>query len=565
MDAGTATLHLPRAAFPAPMHLRTPVLAVLAVLVAAGASGGTAAGASAQDFPVSAATYLGGAGDDDAAGVDLLPDGTVVVAATAAGLPPGIPTVAVAGGGAGVVLRLTSDGRRALGAVRVGTAVTDVEAGPDGRVAVAAQGVGPVVLDGDALVWLAPLPTVARVARAADGTVAALTSGKTVVVYDGAGTELGRRTFADSFVEDVAVDAATGLVFVTGYNNKNTGQEPIQVAFVRAFTRDMAAQRWRNYDWAGSVGRAEQSPNVADSRGYRVAMGRDGQLYFGGESHGGNTTFFYDPQQVSVRLGADRLVAYDAYTTGYNTASNPLTVVGRFDPATGAVDRIQLVLGRLPSTRGNTVRPRGITADAAGRVYVAGAAAAYIQGRDGTAMSVGGQPLAVYSGFEAFLLVVAPDFRSREAWTAFSAGGPHASTGTGVAVRGAALALTATAETATTQFVTANALQAARGAGTKGYVVVRGPQPVSGDAWPDTGTADGAALRVRVIGSPARTAVRVEVSGDDVAVTLVDALGRTVRALTPGVVDVSGLAPGVYHVRAEGGGRVAAAPLVVVR
>ncbi len=427
------------------------------------------------DLPATAATYLGGAGDDAVDGVGILPNGSVLVGGTAASFQTPIATTDVLGGGAGYVLRLASDGRSVLGGIRVGQAVLDVEAGADGRSVVAAKGVGPVVLNGLAVVWSASQSSVARVSRGADGTVAALGSDRRVVVYNANGGQIGARQFGDSFVEDVAVDAANGLVIVTGYNNKNTGQEPIQVPFIRAFPYSMSSTTWTNYDWAGSVARGAQNPDVADSRGYRVSIGDDGLLYFVGEAHGGNTTFSWDPKQASRRLSSSELIKYDAYTNAYNIGAIPTTFVGRFEPATGAVVKMQPVLGRLSSGKGNTVRPRGVAADATGRIYVVGQANASIAGR-GDAHTIGGAPVTAYEGAEAFLLVIAPDFRSREVWTAFSSTGSHKSTGTAVAVRGSAFAVGATAERSTATFATTQAIQSARGAGLEGYVAVSGAE-----------------------------------------------------------------------------------------
>ena len=472
---------------------------------------GSALSQAQTNLPATAATYLGGPGDDAVDGVGILPDGSVLVGGTAASFQTAISTTDVLGGGAGYVLRLASDGRSVQGGVRVGRAVMDVEAGADGRAVVAANGVGPVVLDGLSVVWSASFSAVTRASRGTDGTVAALGSDRRVVVYNASGGQIGSKQFSDSFVEDVAVDAANRLVIVTGYNNKNTGQEPIQVPFIRAFPYSMSTTAWTNYDWAGSVGRGAQNPNVADSRGYRVSIGGDGQLYFLGEAHGGNTTFSFDPKQVGRALTSSELVRYDAYTNAYNIGAIPTAIVGRFDPATGALVRVQPVLGRLSSGKGNTVRPRGVAADASGRVYVVGQANATIANR-GDAYAIGGAPVAPYGGPEAFLLVVSPDFRTREVWTAFAAPGEHLSTGTAVDVRGSAYAVGATAERSTAQFVTTRAVQSARGAGTEGYVVVSGstaaPPPPASPTGPEPG--------VWYVLSPASSGRTLDTSGGGV-------------------------------------------------
>lgn len=69
----------------------TCLLAALVALAAAPA-------AVSQDVPVSAASYVGGSGDDVAAGAAILADGTVVVAGTVPTLAFAVPTATVADG-----------------------------------------------------------------------------------------------------------------------------------------------------------------------------------------------------------------------------------------------------------------------------------------------------------------------------------------------------------------------------------------------------------------------------------------------------------------------------------
>ncbi|HEX9951670.1 MAG TPA: T9SS type A sorting domain-containing protein [Rubricoccaceae bacterium] len=81
------------------------------------------------------------------------------------------------------------------------------------------------------------------------------------------------------------------------------------------------------------------------------------------------------------------------------------------------------------------------------------------------------------------------------------------------------------------------------------------------------------ALSVRVGPNPARGTATVHVGGvsGETTLRLVDVRGRVVREMgvaagaSATVLDLAGLAPGVYGVRVEGGGGVATVRLVVVR
>ena len=51
---------------------------------------------------------------------------------------------------------------------------------------------------------------------------------------------------------------------------------------------DLAGKQvWAAYGWKGQ--HVADIQLMADTRGYRLAVGRDGKLYLGGESAGGNT------------------------------------------------------------------------------------------------------------------------------------------------------------------------------------------------------------------------------------------------------------------------------------
>ena len=146
---------------------------------------------------------------------------------------------------------------------------------------------------------------------------------------------------------------------------------PVQVAFVRAYDPG-GKQVWAAYGWKGQD--VADLELMADTRGYRLAMGRDGKLYLGGESAGGNTIWM----RCSLDLKkAVNQVEGDQFQHAYNTSANHILAVVRLDPKTGASEMATLLLARIASkgNKGNTLRMRAIAADEQGNVYVGGALA----------------------------------------------------------------------------------------------------------------------------------------------------------------------------------------------
>lgn len=323
----------------------------------------------------------------------------------------------------GVLLRVDHSGRQIAG-LRFGDVITDGQARPGSSDIVIASNVGLALVSGDlATTRWSETGNFRRVAIARDGTIAALggANGKRLSVFAPSGALLFTRDFGDALVEDVAIrSGASGAdlrVMVTGMAQRDGGPcTQLQVAWIRAYNgaNELA---WRGYDWTHAQAHSQQS-SCADTRGYRIEMGGDDQLYFAGESAGGNSIFRFQPSQLDANAPN---VATDQFNNPFNTASNHITYFARLDPLTGRIDAGSFVLARLSSGRGNTIRPRAITADAAGRVYVAGVSAASIQNRD--ALRLNGEELAAYSGGDAYFLVVSRDLRTRLQWNVLSNGG----------------------------------------------------------------------------------------------------------------------------------------------
>lgn len=325
-------------------------------------------------------------------------------------------------------------------AVRFGQSITDAQIHRASGDIIVASNIGLARLSGDLSVtrWV-KAGQFARVSIGADGTIAALegSAGKRLVVYDADGTQLYERSFGDSQVNDVAVFSgakpADRRIIVTGLAQRNGGGcRQLQVAWIRAY--DGANQlAWSGYDWSQTQAYARAS-SCADTRGYRVAIGADNLLYFAGESAGGNSIFRYGVRDLQQNAPN---VATDAFNSAYNTASNHITYFARLNPLDGSQISGAFLLARLTSGRGNTIRPRAITADESGTVYLGGVSAASIQNR--AMLTINGTPSAPYAGGDPWLLVLSPDLRQRRLWTSFADGGQGEVQAIGV--RGGALAV----------------------------------------------------------------------------------------------------------------------------
>lgn len=406
-----------------------------------------------DNLQVSAATYLGDTGNNGASATDIGSDGSVVLAGVLPGYNPNAGSMTtVLNGGDGVVVRLSSDGQSVLSVTHVGATINDLRINTNGTMVVCGD-FGVAVLDSTAsnLLWNATPGTGKRCAIADDGTVVVLVGG-TAYTYDANGNPLGSWDLGGGFQNDVAIESSDGYVFGTGYSNKkDQSGGPVQVPFMRAWSYTGTLQ-WSDYDFSGpSLGSV-----VADGRGLRVAVGRDGKLYLLAQSAGGNSIFGLNPQDVTQSLSSSQLIGTDAYNTTYNTKSNNITWYGRFNPNDGTIDKGQFLLTRLSGGQGNTLQPSSIMADENGQIYVGGSAAAYIQNRD--VKQVAGTTVGPYNGGDAFVVIVTPDLSVRLVWNVFTASGSPGASVNGISERNGTAAVAMTA-TGTGTLITANALQ----------------------------------------------------------------------------------------------------------
>jgi hypothetical protein len=423
--------------------------------------------ANAHSLSVTSASFAGLALGDRASGVAIAPDCSLVIGATLGNVSAFADTANITNplaptnnGTNGTVMQLSGDGTQLFKRARIGAAVNDLAVNPtNGDIAIAAD-IGVVVLASDLTTvrWSDLTQLAARVDIASDGTVVALRGGtqsdavgdrgtaKTYTIYNANGTQRFARTSGYTHVADIAVDATTQRVFMTGFAQRDGSScSQLQVAWLKAFDYD-GNDQWNNYDYARGV--ADANSDCADTRGRRVAVGEDGMVYFAGTSAGGNAIFRWLPstRPTGVTLNQLGLAANntkpgaDNYVDPFNTKSNHITYVARFEPRTGQHLLGFFLLSRLgevtdSNPNGNTIEPRAIAGDKDGRFYVGGYSAYQIKNRP--IANINGTTLAAYAGSDAWALVTSPDGTQRETWIAFNNGGKGAVRGI-VASRGAA-------------------------------------------------------------------------------------------------------------------------------
>ncbi len=265
-----------------------------------------------------------------------------------------------------------------------------------------------------------PLKGVSRVAISPDGHVGAIAN-KKVYLYDQSGAKVFSKQRDFTNVTDVEVLSCRGkqLVYVTSFQNEwfidlNDQRNPVQIARLEALDFDGKVA------WSLFSDRTEAiKQNVADTRLYRVTLGRDGYLYTAGESAGTATIFRWRGQPLTEgeKYGsADPFVTQiDAYSQLHNSGSAHLSYYARVHPTKGELVTSQLSFPRLPDTKSNTMYLGDIAGSANGRLYLGGAAGKSILNRD--KLTINGKPVGEYEGRDRAWLSVAPDFKARNFWT----------------------------------------------------------------------------------------------------------------------------------------------------
>ncbi|MEL7511009.1 MAG: hypothetical protein AAGM27_02480 [Cyanobacteria bacterium J06554_3] len=281
------------------------------------------------------------------------------------------------------------------------------------------------VTDGTSLSELR-LPGADRVAIAPDGHIAAIAN-KTVHLYDADSRELfarERNYVAVTDVEILSCGDNRPTVYVSSFRNSdftdlNGNYIPVQIARLEAFDAEGEMQ-WSLF--GDSPDTIKQ--NIADTRLYRVTLGRDGYLYIVGESAGTATIFRWQGQPMTEDEQYGRVDSFltriDPHSQLHNSASAHITYYARVHPTEGRIVTSQLSFPRLPNEGrvhgiSNTMRVGDIAAGADGTVYFGGIAFSFIANRDN--LTLNGESVGEYNGGDRTWMSVAPDFRTRNFWT----------------------------------------------------------------------------------------------------------------------------------------------------
>ncbi|MGB3295440.1 MAG: hypothetical protein WBB01_20850, partial [Phormidesmis sp.] len=363
-----------------------------------------------NNLDVSAASYLGGSGDDSASAVDISLDGkTVIIGGQAPNHSPGGKQTSLLGGGDGLIMRYDSQTNRVLSSTRLPGQVQDLEVNPQtGEIAIAyGSGIALLSADASSVIWSKPLVNAARIAVSGKGNVAVLqenASGSTdrVTLYSNTGKSLQEWSSSGSrYLQDVAIsDQNGGTVVITGFKQARTD---LQVAFTQAWDYDGKA-RWTNYDY--SAKEVDAVNLLADTRGERVAFGRDGKLYSANWVNGGTGYSIFSRQPTNLGQKASQMVVTDKYTNAYNTGTVAMTWFGEYDLKTGGLVKGQSLLTRRSNGAGNSITPDAITADEQGNIYLSGKASASIENRD--SQKIEGKLVSGYGASDGFLAIISP-------------------------------------------------------------------------------------------------------------------------------------------------------------
>jgi hypothetical protein len=399
----------------------------------------------------------------------------------------------------GLLLRLSRDGRTLLSVTRLAAELRDLDVDAADNLYVAAGDAGVYKLDpaATAISWqLLAGEYIERVAASPGGWVAAHRtntrdtstpgSGLTHLINP-AGAVVGGFGGLNNTL-DVAVDEPSQTVVQVGWRQANAWQEdgsgvlPVQIAYLRGL--DFAgAVKWHLYGWqtasmlaelgggnafdgdgiiitnphflnsngslmaephddgAGNLyPRYQYYNNMADTRGYRVRIGRDGLLYAGFEAAGGNHIFrhagLWDADDPAFRASVP-LAGGGVFNQWTNTGASHKTYIGRYDPASGEIltgNQFNTVVTSGGTASANTLRIRegGLAADQDGNLYFGAAAASGLPTPASTYFSpMAGEvtlnPFGISSNEGgAYIWATAPNLATRRFVGRISSGTAHA-------------------------------------------------------------------------------------------------------------------------------------------
>ena len=271
------------------------------------------------------------------------------------------------------------------------------------------------------------------------GMIAALTSSSLYYIDGQAGNIISFTPLTYSGVTDIAI--VNDKIFITGYEwlsnidnksycNNYAADKPkfFQVAFLSSFI--MSGGKYLTpLDTTWGYSNDQISCHLASTRGVKLCTGADGYLYFLGETTNSENIFKYNGKvaaggdSIGIPSSATYIVA-DQYSDITSVSPyTPITYCAKVDPATGAVLQGQFYMGRTDSlingynNTGFEVFEGALDVDIYGYIYIGGKVHEGVPVRNvdfPNPSSVG-----TYAGGDPTLLINNPSW-GRDAWRVFT-------------------------------------------------------------------------------------------------------------------------------------------------
>jgi len=359
----------------------------------------------------------------------------------------------------GRLVILSSDGTKVISAYSIGKTILDLDTSKTSNsnsiILGTSDGIFDIDISTTTLNWQYNYSSSFKRVSYSTNHVAAILDNDVIAVFDESTGKLLWNVTADrAYTEDILISSSEDLVIYGGFDNKFLPSgEPIQVAYLDAYSISTQAFVWQRFGFSGSV----LSNNVADSRIYYIDIGSDGNIYILGDTAGTETIFRYN----GTAYEGDVFVSdIDVFTDLTNTAGAAISYQARLN-FEGTLLGAQLTMARLPDGLSNTFEVGGISGDVNGNLHIVGTSAAFYANRPGT--TINSIPVGQYHGDPVYLGISA-DFQNRNTWVSFIRDDPSVSQGNNggnmkaIDVQGTTVVVMGDINAAGTAAITSNAI-----------------------------------------------------------------------------------------------------------
>jgi hypothetical protein len=370
----------------------------------------TTTSSQTSNIKLNLGSYIAGNGVDKVKSTKIIDENTIVTAGNFSGISTSTSILGSTNADQGYVIKQNRQTGAIISAVKLGAKVDDMDFS-NGKIAVSGS-FGLALLNSDmTLAWTNTFAesTKTRVSIGNDGKVASF-GGKELKVYSSTGSILQTITVDHDYLEDVVLDSEKNQVIITGFDNRRNNL-PVQISYINSFDITSGQLLWKTFGFDETTVGAD----MADTRGYRISLGQDGQLYYLGESAGGNTIYRWNGKDLLT----PKLSFSDIYNQAFNTKSAHMGYYAQVSRTNGEVTKSQMIIPRLKNNGmlSNTFRAKdgSITADINGNIAVTGISASSFAGRD--TQKVNGVPISPYSGGDGVIFVFSSDLKTRRVFT----------------------------------------------------------------------------------------------------------------------------------------------------